>query len=113
MDLLDTAYDERSVRASSSEERHIVACLCDHLFPGHELANSTCPDASHERTCEEWDHVTFRCLKPRAGHVDLENAPPDACGARVLLRPALLSAAERPARCGATNRREQDDGETK
>jgi hypothetical protein len=115
VERLDSAYEEQAVRARSAEERHVVTGPGHDVLTADELADTGSSDAGLERARGQRDDLAFRCVEPRAGRVDAENAAPHAgCPGRVL-RPALLTAAEQigleRATTGAENQETDCEGE--
>jgi hypothetical protein len=111
MDLLDAAHDERSVRASSAEQRDVLTGRSRDITPADELTDTAIADPGLERSWEERDHVALRRVEPTSGRVDAQDPAPDARHARITLGPAFLAAAEEVA-AGEPTRAEDDRGKT-
>jgi hypothetical protein len=109
VDLFDAAHDERTIRTSTAEQRHVVACFRHDIAAADELADPIRPDAGCETTRAEWDHVTLGRVEPTSGRVDAEDPSPDAGGPLLAFRPASLTATERSA--GERTASHQDEGD--
>jgi hypothetical protein len=63
MELLESAHNERTGRASPAEQRHVVARSRYDVISTDQLADTAAAETRREGAGEEWDDVAFRRIE--------------------------------------------------